>query len=64
MSGIPDSLIDSEGVVIRELYTVHFSCGHKNNDWGNENIFDSNNWPQTPLIFTTNILGNNYKHVF
>ena len=23
-----------------------------------------NNWPQTPLIFTTNILGNNYKHVF
>lgn len=49
---------------MRELYTVHFSCGHKNTDWGNENIFDSNSWPQTPLIFTTNILGNNYKHVF
>lgn len=49
---------------MRELYTVHFSCGHKKNDWGNENIFDSNNWPQTPLILTTNILGNNYKHVF
>ena len=26
---------------MRELYTVHFSCGHKNSDWGNENIFDS-----------------------